>query len=278
MLAIALATTAALCYGASDFTGGVAARRLDARVVAVISQTLACGVALLLVVLPIATREPSASDLLWATAAGIGSATGNALIYQGIARHGATSVAPTSGIVAIAVPVAAGILGGDTLSTLQILGLAAAVPAIWLVSGEGGQQQHESRGVLLGAGAGAGFGTQFACLGQTSPEGGLVPLAVSQGVSVLVLMAVVLTTVRPLRRPPQAAKVAAMAAGLAAGAATASFQTALRTGDLTVVAVITSLYSAVTVMVAAIAARRWWSRRQGVGLALSAAALVLISL
>ncbi|WP_386672177.1 EamA family transporter [Lysobacter korlensis] len=273
-----LATAAALCYGVSDFTGGVAAGRLDARVVALISQSLACVVALLLVVLPLAAREPSTADLIWATVAGIGSAAGNVLIYHGIAHHGATSVAPTSGIVAIAIPVAAGLMAGETLSPIAIVGLAAAVPAIWLVSSGGSHLRRDLRGVLIGAAAGAGFGLQFASLGQTSPGGGLVPLAASQGVSVLVLAAVVLTAVRPLRRPPRAAGIIAMAAGMAAGAATASFQTAVRIGDLTVVAVITSLYPAVTVVIAAIAARRWWTLREGLGLALSAAALVLIGL
>ncbi|WP_186808106.1 EamA family transporter [Agrococcus baldri] len=278
MFAVVLAVVAAFGYGLSDLAGGRAAERLDARVVAGVSQAIACGIALLLLALPLAPREPAVADVLLAIGAGLGSAVGNVCIYAGIARHGATAVAPTSGLVAIVLPVTVGLAAGESLTAPQALGLALAMPAVWIVSGNGIRRPRDPRALLAGAAAGAGFGTQFACLGLTGVDAGLVPLAVSQSVSVLVLVLLALGAGRPSSRPETGPIAVAILAGLLAGAATASFQIAARTGELAVAAVITSLYPAVTVVAAAAVAHRWWSRREGVGLAMSTVALVLIGL
>lgn len=69
----------------------------------------------------------------------------------------------------------------------------------------------------------------------------------------------------------------ALTAGGCAGVAAVAFQLSAQADDLSVVAAVTSLYPAVTVIAAAAVARSWWSRREGGGLVLAVAALVMIA-
>jgi drug/metabolite transporter (DMT)-like permease len=75
---------------------------------------------------------------------------------------------------------------------------------------------------------------------------------------------------------------AAIPYGAAAGAlgalATVSFLVATGRGDLSVVAVLTALYPAVTIVLARLVISERWSRSQGLGLLAAAASVVLISI
>ncbi|WP_324012265.1 EamA family transporter [Microbacterium sp. JZ37] len=276
MLTLPFAIAAAVSYGLSDYVGGRASERIDARVVALISQACAAVLAVLLVVSPVGQGAPTGADVLWGAGAGLGSAIGNVLIYRGIATSSVTSVAPMSGVVAVTIPVVVGVAFGGLPTPLQTAGLIAVVPAIWLVAA-GGRSAADRRGLLIGAGAGAGFGTQFTCLGQTSEAAGLVPLAIGQGVSVALLAVLAVGVLRTGGSLPRRAVGMAAVAGVLAGVATVSYQIAAQLGDLAIAAAVTSLYPAVTVVAAAIVTRRWWTRTEGIGLALCTLALVLIS-
>lgn len=276
MGAVLLAVGAAVSFGLSDFFGGVAARSTHAVVVALISQVCAGILAVSATLLTGPFGAPSASDAGWAALAGIGSAFGNVLIYRGIARYAAQSVAPASGLVAMAIPVLTGFVGGESLNGAQWLGLAAAIPAIWLASGGGRASWNARRGVGIGIGAGAGFGLQFACLGQISGDTGLAPLAWSQLVSAL-LLGLTASLHRGRWSISRVGAGWAVGAGACAGMAAIAFQLSVQLEDLSVVAVVTAMYPAVTVVFAAIGARRWWTRSEGSGLVLCIAALVLIA-
>ncbi len=276
MMAILLAMVATLSFGVSDFAGGVASRSTAALRVALISQTCAACLAMGAVAITGRLVFPAATDATLAVLAGIGSAIGNVLIYRGIARHAASAVAPASGLVGLALPVIVGILSGEMLNGLQVAGLVLAVPAVWYSSGGSLRSVQLRNGLGLGLGAGLGFGVQFACLGQIGEDAGLAPLAWSQFVSASLLALAVLFRRERFRVPRSSLRWAVMA-GVCAGIAAIAFQLSAQAGDLSVVAAVTSLYPAVTVLVAAAAASRWWSRPEAAGLILCAVALVLIA-
>jgi drug/metabolite transporter (DMT)-like permease len=253
----------------------VLSRRASVWAVAATSQATAAVLALGLIATNLG--EPRAGDLLWGVLAGIGSGAGNVFIYRGLAGGRMAVVAPLSAVAAAGVPVLVGLFGGERPGALPMVGVLTALPAIWLVSNGGSGLRDASRAdVVNGLLAGLGFGAQFSALGQVREQAGLTPLAVSQVVSVvaIVMGAVVLSgSWLPRDRFSRLGAVA----GLLAGIATVCFQLAVRYGLLSLAAVVTSLYPAVTVLLAALILRERIGRVQGVGLALALMAIALIA-
>jgi drug/metabolite transporter (DMT)-like permease len=169
------------------------------------------------------------------------------------------------------------------------LGILAALPGIWLVSSTPGDPLDEradehrprrQRGVAAGAVdgvlAGLGFGMLFACLGQVPDTAGLWPLTLTQVVSVPAV--VVLATLLRARWLPRdrASRWAAVCGPLGTGA-TLAFLLASQRGFLTVSGVLSSLYPAGTVLLAALLLHERVHRAQGVGLVLCGLAVGLVA-
>jgi drug/metabolite transporter (DMT)-like permease len=274
-LTLILSLCAAIAYGVSDFVGGVAARRANVWSVASTSQTTA---ALLIVALAFTNLGmPTRGDLVWGALAGIGSGTGTVFIYRGLARGRMAVVAPLSAITAAALPVLAGVAGGERPRALAMIGVLIALPAIWLVSASGEHVERATRADLRdGLLAGLGFGILFAALGQVPERAGLTPLAVSQVVSaVTIAVGAIAQTSRwiQLDRGSSLGTVA----GLLAFVGTLCFQLATQRGLLSIAGVVASLYPAFTVLLAALVLRETIHRRQAAGLALAAASIALIA-
>ena len=281
MSAVWLSLVAAAAYGLSDFVGGSASRRASAWAVALTAQA---GALVVVVALAATTGgRPGPADLAWGVLAGVGNGVGAAFLYRGLGSGRMGVVAPVSGVGAVTLPVVVGLLLGERPGPLVWAGLLAAVPAIWLVTREpaGGPSPSAldapATGLRDGVLAGLGFGTLFVGLSQVGPDAGLWPLALNQAVAVAVVLAVA-TALHADRVPTRAAASLGLVAGVLAAVATALFLVASRTGYLAVTAVITSLYPAFTVVLAAVALRERVHRVQAVGLALCAVAVVLVAL
>jgi uncharacterized membrane protein len=273
-IAVLLSLASAVAYGLSDFVGGVLTRRASAWAVAAMSQGTAALLAAALV-----TMDPgdcTIPNLLWGVLAGVGAGAGNVFIYRGLAAGRMTVVAPVSAVVAAALPVLAGVVAGERPGMLPTIGVVTALPAIWLVAGGRGLVAPGRGDMVYGLTAGAGFGLQFSALGQIPREAGLLPLAVSQVASVLAIVAGA-TIISAAWVPRDRASRLGAIAGLLAGAATICFQLAAQSGLLTIAAVLTSLYPAVTVLLAALVLRERVHRAQSLGLTLAAAAVALIA-
>ena len=275
MTVVVLSLCSAVAYGLSDFLGGLFARKASVWAVAAASQ----GAAALLTVLLVARNpgDPGASALAWGILGGIGSGMGNVLIYRGLARGRMAVVAPISAIAAATLPALVGFASGERPGLGPFVGVLIAMPAIWLVSGGGSGLHHANRAdASAGLLAGLGFGVQFTALGQVPPEAGLTPLAVSQVVSVTSIVAGAMAISQPWLPRDRFSRLGAVA-GVLAGVATICFQLAVQSGMLTIAAVLASLYSAVTVLLAAAVLRERIRRAQGIGLALGLAAVGLIA-
>ncbi|MFZ0758106.1 MAG: EamA family transporter, partial [Trebonia sp.] len=105
-MGIMLGLAAALLYGGSDFSGGVAARRLGPLRVSVIGCLVATvlGWALLGVV---GGPGPSVRAVAWGLASGVAGGAGTLLLYRGLARGQMSVVGPVSAVGAAVVPVVA---------------------------------------------------------------------------------------------------------------------------------------------------------------------------
>lgn len=280
-MAVVLAFVAALAYGTSDFVAGLMTRR--AGPLAVLATGEVAGLVLLLVAVPVFDGAPEIRPLAWGAVAGMGTTLGTLALYRGLATGRMNVVAPLSGVCAAALPAAAGVAFGERLSALAVAGMLIAGVAIVLVCSGANAGPATSGGVPVRLGvpegslAGAGFALLFVALQRAGSGAGLWPVLASQVTSLGLVIGFGMATGRRLR-PERSQLLGAAAAGLVGIAATLLFVLAAGRGLLAIVAVITSLYPAVTVVLAAAVLREHATRIQVVGLVGAAAAVTLIAL
>ena len=276
-MTILLSLVAAAAYGLSDFNGGTFSKRAGAWTVSLVAQ--ATGAALVLVAALALGGSPTGGDLAWALLGGLGNGFGTAYLYRGLSSGRMGVVAPVSGVGAVLVPVLAGAAAGERPGLVVWVGILLALPAIWLVSrGPADTPAGGSgpSGALDGLVAGLGFGTLFAALAQIPSSAGLFPLALNQLVAGLVIVAVA-ATLRAPWVPRNRYAVGGAASGALGALATGLFQVATHHGYLAIAAVVTSLYPAFTVVLAATLLHERVHRAQAIGLALCAGAVVLVA-
>jgi drug/metabolite transporter (DMT)-like permease len=275
-VAILLGLLAAVTYGAADFCAGVGSRRLAVGPVTVIVQATAFLTGLVGVLL-VPGSGPHAGPLGWGAVAGIGSAVGTVALYRGFAAGAMSPVATSSAVLAAVLPAVVGLATGERLSLLVAVGIVLAVPAIALVSWQGGAGPALGTGLLYGAVAGVGFGWLFVAFDRAGTSSGAWPLVPSTAVALLLVLPFARSSGRPDAswRGPGAL---AMTAGLLGGISNLVFLRAAGVGQLAVVAVLTSLYPAATVLLARFVLQERWTRLQATGLAVAVGAVVLVSL
>ncbi len=276
MMAVLLALSAAIVYGTADFGAGLLSRRMHYTLVSVLAQvsaTIAVGA-----VLPFTgSSSPTMATLSWGALSGVGGALGTLALYRGLGRAQMSVVAPLSAVGAAGLPAVASFVFGQFTSASAIVGIVLALPALWLVArpADGGVADRSAIGD--GLLAGTGFAVLFIALDRAGHAQGLWPVAAGQ-VSSLMILATLLVKHRLTRRsfalPPTSA---ALGVGLLNASAIVLYFLATRFGALSVVAVLTSLYPAVTILLAAVVLRERATTAQRIGLALTAAAIILIT-
>ena len=274
-MAVLLSLLAALSYGLADFCGGLASKRGSAWGVALVAS--ATGAVLVYAASLGLGGEPTTADLWWGAAAGVGNGFGTTFLYRGLASGRMGVVAPVSGVGAAVIPVVVGVLLGERPALLVWVGILLAMPAIWLVAREpSGASATRPGGAVDGALAGLGFGFLFVALSRLSEEAGLLPLAVNQVVAMVVIV-LVAAALGVSWRPSRATAVGGILAGVLSVTATVCFLFATREGYLSIASVVTSLYPAFTVMLAASVLREHVHRAQAAGLLLCAVAVSLVA-
>jgi drug/metabolite transporter (DMT)-like permease len=276
---VLLSLLAAASYGLGDFNGGIFSKRGGPWAVSLVVQL--SGALLVLVVALVDGGDPTRADLAWALVAGLGNGFGTAFLYRGLASGRMGVVAPVSGVGAVLVPVVVAVVTGERPGPAVWFGVVLALPAIWLVSREPVRPLDGpptgGNGVLDGILAGLGFGALFAALAQIPEEAGFLPLALNQLVAAVAIVAVAVSLRQPWV-PRNRWVLGGVISGALGALATGLFQVASQHGYLSVAAVITSLYPAFTVLLAALVLRETVHKGQAVGLALCACSVTLVAL
>jgi drug/metabolite transporter (DMT)-like permease len=130
--------------------------------------------------------------------------------------------------------------------------------------------------LALALGAGAAIALQLICLDQAPSDTGVAPLIVGRAVSSTVVLAAAFA-LRGRLGATRPSLPASAAAGALDSLANFAFLLAVRDGDLAVVAVITALYPAGTVLLARALLAERIGRAQLAGLALAAVAVSLLA-
>lgn len=282
MTGILLALASALAYGSSDFIGGLVSRRTSAWSVAVTVQAASTVCALVAALLT--DGSPGRADLLWSIGAGAGFGLGTAFLFRGLAVGRMSVVAPLSAVGSALLPVVVGLALGERPGLLVGVGLAVALPGIWLVAaaedgveGGGGLNRSGSAGsaIVSGVLAGLGFGAGFVALAQVPEAAGRWPLVLTQATSVV--MAAGLAVALRADWLPTRQALRAAPAGLLGAIALITFQLAVREGLLSVASVLTALYPAGTILLAVLVLRERIAVQQGLGLALCGLTVALVA-
>lgn len=290
MTAVVLALASAVAYGASDFAGGVLSGRLKPWTVALWGQIGALATAVVAAL--VSGGYASSSHYAWALLAGVGTGLGTAFLYRGLSTGRMGVVAPVSGVVSAVLPVLAGLLAGERPAALVWLGIVLALPAIWLVArtpeemvdhtgdhaGDhtGARVASTAAGIRDGVLAGLGFGLSFAAIAQVPDSAGMWPVSLSMAAALVVLVIGTRIAREPLVARGRGAWLTPVP-GILGATAMILFLLASQHGQLTVSAIISSLYPAGTVVLAAALLKETIHRAQAVGLALCAAAVVLVA-
>ncbi len=274
-----LAFGSAVSWGIADFLGGVQARRLALLSVMLVSQAAGLPAVLLLVV---ATGDPSPAlgDVLPALIGGAIGVVGLASFYHALSIGTMSIVAPISATGA-AVPVIAGIAGGDRPGAVQVAGIGAALVGVVLASREEGHADERRasdarRSVLLALVAAVGFGTFLALMDPAANSAGVgwALLAARAGSFPLLCLAVLAARPRPSHRAdlPALALVGVLDAG-----ANGLYAAATTEGLLSIVGVLGSLYPVTTVLLARAFLGERVRRIQEAGIVLAVGGVALIA-
>ena len=128
-----------------------------------------------------------------------------------------------------------------------------------------------------GAIAGLGWGGTSIFLAQTPIDGGLWPVASAQTATVLILTVIAVVSSHRVV-PPRSAALQAGSVGVLHLSGVVLFLIALQRGLLTLVAVVQSLYPAVTILLARSVLKERLARRQVAGLIAAGVGVTLIGL
>jgi drug/metabolite transporter (DMT)-like permease len=286
-LPLLLALGSALTWGAGDFFGGLATREAKAVGTTFVSQFVGLC-ALIVVCLLGAGGAFVGRDLAWGTAAGLSAVVGLGLFYEAMGRGAFGPVASITSVVSASVPIVVGLMFGERPPIIVLAGVLVAVVAIFLIAGERADpsERRDNKRTWQSAnacavGAGLFFGGYFVLLSRTSSTSGLWPLVAGRGAAALALaMTMVVLGARDPKTnwgPSLPALKLAAVAGLLDASANALYFYASRTGLLSVVAVIASMYPASTILLARIRLNETVNRRRLIGMAVGLCAVGVIA-
>jgi drug/metabolite transporter (DMT)-like permease len=274
LAAVIFGLASALCWGAGDFSGGLATKRAPVFGVLAIGQ--ASGL-LLLIVLALVWGEsmPALTDLGWGLAAGIAGAVGLAALYRALAVGQMGMVAPLSAVLTAALPALFSALTEGLPGALKLGGFGLALLSIWLVAGT--DSSVESRaGLGLALLAGCGFGVFFILVHRAGANAVFWPLCAARVGSLAFVLPMALGR-GGLARPDRRLLTLVLLSGALDVAGNAFFVLAGQAGRLDVAAIISSLYPASTVLLAALLLGERVLRVQFVGILAALVAIGLIA-
>lgn len=281
MLPIVLGLASALTWGAGDFTGGLAARRVGAYRSVFYAEVI--GVIFLFIVIGLTGEDlPGTRTMIFAVLAGMLGTVGLMLLYHAMSIGMMSIAAPVSALLAAALPVAVGIFAEGLPDFLTILGFGFALLAVWMISqSEGGVKDILSHlsDLKLPLIAGIGFGFYFVLMHEATGDGGAViwPMVFSRLGGMTLITTYLLVTRSNLKIELGALPIIS-ANGILDLGGNFFFILAGQAGRLDVASVLSSLFPGATVILAWIFLKERLNRNQWIGVAAALVAIILMTI
>ena len=273
-LPAAYSLTAVGVWGASDFLGGVGARRANAflfTAIVHVSGMVAVGTFALMTHAPF----PENACLVWSLLAGAVGGISLALFYRSLAGGNMGLIAPVAAVLGAAIPTIVTAFAEGFPGYRHVFGFILAGIGVWLISrteGDAGRPKGLGMAVL----AGIGFAGFYLCIHQAGNASALWVATYSRSASLLVTGTFVLFG-RHLRAVPAPVLGIAVVAGILDITGSTVFIRAAQIGRLDDAVVLSSLYPVVTVLLARIFLHEHFSRARTIGMVAALAAVPMIA-
>jgi drug/metabolite transporter (DMT)-like permease len=293
LIVVVLSLGAAAVYGASDFFGAFAARRIHLVTATLFNYAVAAVLILIGVFVVGGTWSAGA---FWS-----GVVCGTLAVFGLLAFYGVLAIGPMSllspliALIQSVVPVAIAAVTGQGLSLVGWIAIGIGVVALVLLAPapKRGATHISLRGGLLAVASGLLLGASLIVLDFAPKDSGIVPAMweIVTGTVILAVVWLVLRAIGPRNGPAflhpgaegvrtisgRRAWLAAAASGILVAFADTFIVLALHLGNLAVVSVLTALYPVVTVILAATLLKERMTKLQFLAIGLVIAASLLFS-
>jgi uncharacterized membrane protein len=263
-----------MIWGVSDFTGGLAARRANA--FAFTAFVHLSGIVMMYTVAHFTHAAfPARASVLWALASGSVGGVSLALFYRALASGKMGLTAPVSAVLGAGIPTIVTAFVSGFPGYTRFIGFVLAGIGVWLIS-----RPEESAGRPEGLGmaivAGIGFAIFYLFVNQAGSASPIWTALLSRCASFTVTTILVLAS-RQVQPLPLAVLGIAAFTGVLDVSGSALFVRATQTGRLDAAVVLSSLYPAITVLLARIFLHERFSRSKTVGMLAALAAVPLVA-
>ncbi len=288
MLTVSLGLLAALGFGAADFAGGLAAKRLHT--LAVTGAVAFVGLIVLGTTSLLLQDEWSVEGAFWGAMSGVTGVAAIGLLYACLARGPMSILSPTTAVLSALVPMTYGLIRGEGLSPWVYPALGLALVAVVLVGFVPDERaiRPTPTALLMAIGSGVLIGLFYIFIDLAPDSSGITPLVANRILQFtlvgLILLVVVLAKgrgflIKPSGDPWPWSRVVwvLVAGGILDALSNIAVLTGFRVGEVTIVAVLTALYPAGTILLASVVLHERIQRVQWVGLGLALIASMLLA-
>jgi len=264
---------AVLAWGTSDFLGGYATRRANAFLFTTIVNI---GGLLLMGTLVSASHAtfPSGRSAAWVLAGGISGGASLAIFYRALSSGRMGLTAPVAAVLSAAIPAVVSMFTEGLPGRIPILGFIFAATGLWLITRS--EDGSTPEGIGLAVVAGIGFAGFYLCVRQAG-DGSALWFATLTRMGGLIITAVIVLLSWNFRDITAAGVRWGLLTGCIDSLGTVLFVRASQTGRLDEAVVISSLYPAVTVLLARLFLKEHFTRWRFVGLLAALAAVPMIA-
>ena len=273
LVPVGFSLAAFIAWGTSDFLGGYASRRAN---VFVFTSIVNVGGLLLVVTLASLAYAPfpSARSVAWVLAGGISGGASLALFYRALATGTMGLTAPVAAVLGAAIPTLFSIFTEGWPGRLRVLGFVLAAAGLWLITRT--EDGASPDGIGLAVLSGIGFASFYLCVRQAADANALWTAALTRTGGLIATGLIALTQ----RRWNEISRTGirwGVLTGCIDSMGTILFVRASQTGRLDVAVVLSSLYPAVTVILARLFLKEHFSRWRFAGLVAALASVPMIA-
>jgi uncharacterized membrane protein len=217
---------------------------------------------------------PSRTAVAWALLGGLSGGGALAIFYRALSSGRMGLTAPVAAVLGAAIPTVFGMFREGLPQSAQIVGFVLAAAGIWLISRT--EDDSPPEGIGMAALAGVGFAGFYLCMKQAGDASAFWLAATSKVASFTLTAAIVL-----IGRIPRNIDSSGIGFGVLAGCldviGSVLFIRASQTGRLDAAVVLSSLYPAVTVLLARFILREHFTRWKALGMVAALLAVPMIA-